>query len=111
MFYGYFLFWIVTSGLEGILGCRYLSRFFDVFGGIIFATFCIIWLFVIFPFDFSNFTDLLPVNIRFLLGWITNDIARILMLFGIIIHIIALIYSPIAYKFVQKNPFKNRKNS
>ena len=35
--YGYWAFWIVSAGLEGVLGLRLHSRLFDAFGGIIFA--------------------------------------------------------------------------
>ena len=42
--YGYSVFWIISAGLEGILARRLLSRFFDVFGGVIFGGICIIWL-------------------------------------------------------------------
>ncbi len=109
--YGYSVFWIISAGLEGVLGLRLLSRLFDVFGGVIFGGICIIWLLAAFPFEFSNFADVLPNSIRFLLGWISNDIAKAIMVLGIIIHLGAAIYCPIAYKFVDKKIFKRKKNS
>ena len=36
MLYGSWIAWIITAGLEGVLGQRLLSRLFDTFGGIIF---------------------------------------------------------------------------
>lgn len=36
MLYGSWIAWIITSGLEGVLSKRFLSRLFDTFGGIIF---------------------------------------------------------------------------
>lgn len=107
--YGYSVFWIISAGLEGVLGRRLLSRLFDVFGGVIFGGICIIWLLAVFPFEFSNFADVLPNSIRFLLGWISNDIAKAIMMLGIIIHLGAAIYCPIAYKFVDKKIFKRKK--
>jgi len=109
--YGYSVFWIISAGLEGILGLRLLSRLFDVFGGVIFGGICIIWLLAVFPFEFSHFAEVLPDSIRFLLGWISNDIARVIMVLGIIIHLGAAIYCPIAYKFVDKKIFKRKTNS
>ena len=47
--YGYWVFWIVSAGLEGVLGLRLPSRIFDTFGGSIFAAICIAWLLVVFP--------------------------------------------------------------
>ena len=107
--YGYSVFWIISAGLEGVLGKRLLSRLFDVFGGVIFGGICIIWLFVVFPFEFAHFAEVLPDSTRFLLGWISNDIARVLMVLGIIVHFGAAIYCPIAYKFIDKNRLKRVK--
>ena len=42
--YGFWAFWIVSAGLEGVLGLRLHSRLFDAFGGLIFATIAIAWL-------------------------------------------------------------------
>ncbi len=109
--YGYSVFWIISAGLEGVLGLRLLSRLFDVFGGVIFGGICIIWLLAIFPFEFSHFAEVLPDSIRFLLRWISNDVARVIMVLGIIVHLGAAIYCPIAYKFVDKKIFKRKTNS
>ncbi len=101
MLYGSVIFWIVTAGLEGVLGQRLLSRLFDTFGGLIFAGIATVWLLVVFPFDFAYFADVLPVFLRFLVQWISNDIARVVMVLGIIVYLGAAIYAPIAYKFVR----------
>ena len=105
--YGYWAFWIVSAGLEGVLGLRLHSRLFDAFGGLIFATICIAWLLVVFSFEFAYFADVLPESLRFLVQWISNDIARVLMVLGIIVHLGAAIYTPIAYKFVGKKSPKH----
>ena len=52
------------------------------------ATLC---LFVVFPFNFAHVSDVLPSLLRPLLGWVTNDIGRILYgvaVFGSVIAII-----------------------
>ena len=103
--YCYSVFWIISAGLEGVLGQRLLSRLFDVFGGVIFGSICIIWLLATFPFEFSNFANVLPNSIRFLVGWISNDIAKVIMVLGIIVHLGAAVYCPIAYKFIDKKQF------
>ncbi|UCE15813.1 MAG: hypothetical protein JSV12_08120 [Candidatus Bathyarchaeota archaeon] len=106
MLYGSLIFMIVTAGLEGVLGQRLLSRLFDTFGGIIFVTVAIAWLLVVFPFEFAYFADVLPDFLRFLVQWISNDIARVLMVLGIIVMGFAAVYAPIAYGFVRKKPSK-----
>ena len=101
MVYGSLVAWIITGSLDGIFGQRLLSRLFDVFGGIVFITISLAWLLVVFPFEFSYFANVLPVFLRFLVQWISNDIARGIMILGTIVLVIAAVYSPIAYKFVR----------
>ncbi len=111
LFYGSLIFWIVSAGLEGVFGRRLLSRLFDAFGGLVFATIGITWLLVVFPFEFAYFADVLPDSLRFLVQWISNDIARVLMVLGIIVYLGAAVYCPIAYGFINKKRFKREKIS
>ena len=104
MLYGSWVCWIITAGLEGVLGQRLLSRLFDTFGGIIFIAVATAWLLVVFPFDFTYFADVLPDFLRFLVQWISNDIARVVMVLGTIGYLGAAVYAPIAYGFVRKKP-------
>jgi hypothetical protein len=106
MLYGNLTAWAITGFLEGALGQRLLSRLFDAFGGIIFITISLAWLLVVFPFDFVYFADVLPDFLRFLVQWISNDIARGLMVIGVIVFAVVAIYAPIAYKFVSLKRFK-----
>lgn len=107
MLYGSWISWTITSGLEGVLGQRLLSRLFDTFGGIIFIAVATAWLIVAFPFDFTYFADVLPDFLRFLVQWISNDIARILMVLYAIAMGIAAIYAPIGYKFIRIKRFNH----
>ena len=101
MLYGSWISLSFSSGLEGILGQRLLSCLFDTFGGIIYIAVATAWLIIVFPFDFTYFANVLPDFLRFLVQWISNDIARILMVLYAIVMGIAAIYSPIAYKFIR----------
>jgi hypothetical protein len=100
--------WIITCSLEGVFGQGLLSRLFDVFGGIVFITISLTWLLVVFPFEFAYFADVLPDFLRFSVQWISNDIARGLMVIGIIVLVVAAVYSPMAYKFVRIELSKSR---
>jgi len=44
MLYGVWAFWIISAGLEGILGRRLLSRLFDACGGLIVSAIGMAWL-------------------------------------------------------------------
>ncbi len=109
MLYGFWIFWITTASLEAIIYQRLLSRIVDTFGGVIFAVISIAWNLAVFPFDFAYFANVLPGSIRFFVQWISNDIAWAIMVVLIILHLLAAIYCPFAYKFVDKKRFKNKK--
>jgi hypothetical protein len=66
------------------------------------VTIAVIWLFVVFPFDFTYFADVLPDFLRFLLQWISNDIARVPMVLVIIVAPVMAIYYAIMYVFVRR---------
>lgn len=44
-----------------------------------------LWLLIAFPFDYSHLADVLPTGIQFILRWVTDDVARIVLLLQIII--------------------------
>jgi len=79
-----------------------LSRDIDAFGGLVFVTIGAAWLFVVFPFDFAYFADVLPSFLRFLVQWISNDIARVVMVLWIIVNLVAAVYYAILRVFVRK---------
>jgi hypothetical protein len=109
--YGLLILGMISAGLEGIFGQRLYSRIFDVFGGLILAAVCMIWLLVVFPFEFAYFADVAPDSLRFLVGWISNDIARGVMVLAIILYLGAALYCPLAYKFVDLKRSKQEKAS
>ncbi|NCF67081.1 MAG: hypothetical protein GWP61_13985 [Chloroflexi bacterium] len=109
MLYGILILGIISAGLEGVFGLRLYSRLFDVFGGLILAAVCTAWLLMVFPFEFAYFADVLPGSLSFLVQWISNDVARVLMVLGIIVYLGAAIYCTIAYSFVGKKQSKTER--
>ena len=100
--YGYLAAMIVSGILYGFLGRKHLSRYFDVFGGMFFAAVAMIWLFVVFPFDFVYFADVLPDFLKFFVQWISNDIARVVMVLIIIVHVVGQVWMGALHVFVRK---------
>jgi hypothetical protein len=111
MLYGLLILGIISAGLEGVFGLRLYSRIFDVFGGLLLAAVCTFWLLVVFPFEFAYFADVSPDSLSFLVQWISNDIARVLMVLAIIVYLGAAAYCPIAYGFVEMKRSKREKTS
>ena len=92
LLYGSLIYWIVTCAFL-LLALKNPSRDLDSFGGLIFVAISFIWLLVVFPFDFTHFADVLPDSLRFLLQWVSNDIARVLMFLGFILHLFLAVYA------------------
>ena len=65
--------WIIVAVLE-TAGRKNISRDIDAFGGIVFVVVSGVWLFAVFPFEFTYFANVLPESLRFLLQWISNDV-------------------------------------
>jgi hypothetical protein len=111
LFYGFWVFWITTATLEAILSQRLLSRIVDTFGGLFFCVISITILLFLFPFEFTHLAEALPESVRILVQWISNDIARVIMVLLMIAHLAAAIYSPFAYRFASKEYFKRKKSN
>ena len=101
MIYGIPLYWITTSVLI-LIGQKHPSRDLDSYGGLFFATFAIGWLIVVIPFEFTRFADVLPDSLRFLVQWISNEIALLLLILLFIIHLFFAVYSLILRLYVRK---------
>jgi hypothetical protein len=101
--YGSLMEWIAVAALEA-LGLKHLACDIDAFGGIIFVTIGGIWLLVVFPFEFAYFADVLPVSLRFLEQWISNDIARGVIVLWTVVNGIAAVYYGVLRVFVRKAP-------
>ncbi len=101
MLYGIPTYWITTSVLI-LIDQKHPSRDLDSYGGLFFATFAIGWLIVIFPFEFTHFADVLPDSLRFLLQWISNEIALVILILLFIAHLILAVYSLILRLYVRK---------
>ena len=100
-FYAPILFGAGTAAARGILGRRNAIRPLDVFGGVL-STVALIWLYSVFPFDFSHITDVLPGFLRFTVQWASNDIVRFFMMMGIIATPIMAVYTSVLYVFVRR---------
>jgi hypothetical protein len=101
LFYGVLIYQVVPTTLKALFGRKNLARFFEMFGAVL-GTMVLAWLFVVFPFDFAYFADVLPSFLRFLVQWISNDIIRVLVVLGLIAAPVMAIYSAILYALVRK---------
>ena len=108
LLYGTLIYWIFTCTVL-LLELKDLSRDIDSFGGLFFAAVGFAWLFVVFPFDFAYFADMLPDSLRFLVQWISNDIARVLLVLGFIVHLFLAVFAVIHRVMVRKELARRKK--
>lgn len=92
LFYGSALFGVVTGAARALIGRRNVVRPLEVFGALLWAS-ASYWLFQVFPFDVAHFADLLPNTPKFLFWWLTNDIARLILIIGVIAGLLQAIYT------------------
>ena len=43
-----------------------------------------LWLLIVFPFDFTHLADALPVSLRFILAWVSDDIGKLPLVIQVI---------------------------
>jgi len=101
LLYGSLIEWIIVAVLEAF-GRKNLSRDIDAFGGLVFVTISAAWLLAVFPFEFTYFADVLPESLRFLVQWISNDIARVVIVLWTIANLGAAVYYGILRVLVRK---------
>ena len=55
------------------------------------------FLMVVFPFNFAHFADVVPDFLAFLISWITNDIARVLLAIGMVGGVVSVGINTVLY--------------
>jgi hypothetical protein len=101
LFYLALLFGLVPTAGRIVVGRKNAIRPLDVLNLVLIIV-AASWLLWVFPFDFSNLADVLPESLRFLLQWISDDVARVVMTIAIIGAAIGLIYTAVLYVFVRR---------
>jgi hypothetical protein len=96
LFYGSLSFGIITSIGKIVVGRKNPIRPLDAFGAV-FSGIALLWLLNVFPFDFSHLSDILPNSLQVTVMWISNHIAKMLMIFGIIVSFIVAVYTIALY--------------
>jgi hypothetical protein len=91
-FYGSILLSLFPSLARAWIGRRNPVKPLEAFSNA-FSAIALIFLLVVFPFNFTHFADALPIVIRFMFGWLSNDIAKIAMVLAILGTGISAVYN------------------
>lgn len=84
-----------------VIGRKNVVRPLDAFT-LVFVAVATIWLYIVFPFDFTHIADILPASLRFILQWISDDIARIVMILQILGSLFFGGYTALLYVAVKR---------
>jgi hypothetical protein len=107
LLYGSLLYGIFPALLKAFTANRNLGRLAEIIGSIIFVI-AAGYLLAVFPFDVPSLMDYLfgPAGGAFF--WITNDLAKMVILFAIVVTMISLAYSVIVYLAVRNELSERR---
>ena len=101
LFYGSLAFGIIPNIGKIIVGRKNPIRPLEAFGAF-FSFVALVWLLHVFPFDFTHLTDILPEFLRMITVWISNDIAKIFMIIGIVGSFVTALYITALYISIQR---------
>jgi hypothetical protein len=101
-FYGSIVMSFLPPTARAIIGRRNSVRPLEAASNIFFAIASVYLLFV-FPFNFAHFADALPVATRFLLSWLTNEIAKAVWVLAIVAVLISAVVNVAKYLSFEEN--------
>jgi hypothetical protein len=92
----------ILPGLAKLLrGRKNVTRPLEVVLAI-FTLIALAWFLYSFPFDFSHLADSLPQSLQFAVSWIDDGIAKILMMFALVVNIVIIPYTALLYLAVRR---------
>lgn len=105
-FYGSILYGYLPPILRILLRRRNKVRPFEVIGSgiLIIAT---SYLLAIFPFEFAHLPALLPQWLHFIIDWVTNDVARVLLVLAIVVSALVSVWTFFVFNIVKDWQMRN----
>ncbi len=85
-----------------IVGRKNPARLIEIGTNVVFLV-AMLYLLVVFPFDFSHFAEPLPRWLEFLLEWVPSWLAKAVLAIGIVVSAIMPIYTYLVYRGVKSH--------
>ena len=101
LFYSSGAFGLVPTFVRLFTGRKNPARFFDGIGSAL-GFVVVLYLLAVFPFDFAFIAEPLPGGIQFLLDWISNGLAKIVMALAVVVTAIVTPYTFMLYYGVRR---------
>lgn len=96
LFYAAISFGFVAAAARALQGRRNRARPLEV-SGILLAVLFSAWFFAVFPFDFSDFGDVVPLSLGFLISWIPAGGVKVLLVAGAVGATAGAVYTSIPF--------------
>ena len=100
LFYGPWVFGMAVSFSRAAYGRRNALRPVEVVQTL-FSAIAAFALLAVFPFNFAHFPDLLPQAVRFMAGWINNDVGALILVLAGIGGLASTAYTSVLYVVVR----------
>jgi len=101
LFFGITGWGLIPVLVRFMAGKKSMAKPLDIIG--MFLIFiAMIYFLATFPFDFSHFADPLPGALEWIIQWITNDIARALMILGTIAMVFLIPWQTVDYLYLRR---------
>ncbi len=101
LLYGMLVVGMIPVLVRLVTGRKNLARLVEAGTTVVFFV-ALLYLLVVFPFDFSHFAEPLPRSLEFLLEWIPEVLAKVAMAIGIIASAILPAYTYLLYLGVRR---------
>ncbi len=95
---------LTAPAVRALYGRRNTARPFEIAANV-FMAIAALWLLTVFPFNFAHLADALPVAIRFILSWVTNDIGKVFLILQLIIGVIVAFFTTWQYLSHRRREF------
>ncbi len=96
LLFGPLFFGVLPPLVRTLRGRKNIARPWDIFGSILFVLSSAYFL-CAFPFDMAFFALPLPESLRFLIDWVSEDFAKLILVIGVIGGIIGIGWTTLTY--------------
>ena len=106
--YGPLIFGMSPLVIRAWTGQRQLARPFEAATSL-FLALGSLWLVIVFPFNYAHLGAVLPESLRFTVAWVTDDIARIVLLLQVVISPISALLTFWKYLSIRQQETPQRR--
>ncbi len=92
------------------VGRKNVLRPFET-GWTVFGLISFVWFLVVFPFAFSEFANVVPGFLRFLVSWVSDGVAQVVLVIAVVGTAAFAVYNALLYAFVRRELSKPALNS